>query len=292
MDGADAETIFKILLDDEMRDVFFFQQISHEKEKMIFKLPWGGAILRNCFSNGKLLEFRTFKEYEVYKKERHQQLWLLLPLKVFRHSNTLFGVYCCPQCESMAGTDNLSVDQDPAQIATRICVHSKVCSTLLGDWRTIWDINVSPLTKVVKIVCNENITMHTFQVSTKESTLLAAIREQSKVALLYTVTYRQDSPLCSVCTTRKCKHAHIYSKQMDKEEDEPEFVSAVNTVEEPMVEDLPMVEVLPMVEDLPVQPDNSSDDNTSETGSVEESESGQAEHGKHKNYWVSLKVLF
>ena len=273
MDSAGVETIFN----DEMRDVFFFQQISHEKEKMIFKLPWGGAILRNCFSNGKLLEFRTFKEYEVYKKERHQQLWLLLPLKVFRHSNTLFGVYCCPQCESMA---DLSVDQDPAQIATRVCVHSKVCSTLLGDWRTIWDINVSPLTKVVKIVCNENITMHTFQVSTKESTLLAAIREQSKVALLYTVTYRQDSPLCSVCTTRKCKHAHIYSKQMDKEEDEPEFVSAVNTVEEPMVED------------LPVQPDNSSDDNTSETGSVEESESGQAEHGKHKNYWVSLKVLF
>ena len=28
MDGADAETIFKISLDDEMRDVFCFQQIS------------------------------------------------------------------------------------------------------------------------------------------------------------------------------------------------------------------------------------------------------------------------
>ena len=285
MDGADAEHIFKISLDAEMRDVYFFQQINYEKDKLIFKVPWGGAVIRNCLSTGKLLNFRTVKDYESHKKEFNQRLWLLLPLKVFRHSNTLFGVYCCPQCESMAGTDTLSVDQDPKQIASRVCFHSKVCSTILEDWRTIWDIGLSPQDKVVKKVCNENITSCTFQLSTKNSTLIASMRENDEIALLYTVTNRQDTPLCSVCTTRKCRHANNYSKQPEGEN--PVFVSSVITVVEPVLEHL----LEPVVEDVTVHTgnvsvDRSSEDNESEGGSVE-GETGQAEKGKHQNYWVS-----
>ena len=125
--------MFKISLDEELTDVYYFQQINSDKGKLLFKLPWGGAIVRNCLENGEVLNFKTVKGYEIFKKESNRQFWLVLPLKVFRHSNSLFGVYCCPQCKSMAGTEELSTDQDPVQILSRVCVHSKVCSTLLGD---------------------------------------------------------------------------------------------------------------------------------------------------------------
>ena len=117
----DTEKMFKISLEDEMRDVYYFQQISDNKVQLIFKVPWGGAIIRNCVPTGQIFNVRTVKEYEVKKKESNRQFWLFLPLKVFRHQNTLYGVYCCPQCESMAGTDQLSIDQDPTQMALRVC---------------------------------------------------------------------------------------------------------------------------------------------------------------------------
>ena len=125
---------------------------------MIFKVPWGGAIIRNCFPTGQLFKVRTVKEYEVKKKEINRQLWLFLPLKVFRNQTTLYGVYCCPQCETMAGTDQLSIDQDPIEIASRVCEHSKACSTILDDWRTVWDITILPEDRIVRIACNEENT--------------------------------------------------------------------------------------------------------------------------------------
>ena len=136
------ERMFQISLDGEMCDVHYFQQISAEKSLLLFNSPWGGAVIRNSRENGKILAFDTVKEFENLHKENNKELWLSLPLKVFRSSNGLFGVYCCPQCDSMSGTETLLVDQDPVQILSRLCIHSKVCSTLIGDWRDIWDIDL------------------------------------------------------------------------------------------------------------------------------------------------------
>ena len=268
---AGQEHLFKISLEEEMKDVYYFQQISHEKEKLIFKVPWGGAIIRNSLSTGEILNFRTVKEYEIFRKEKNKQLWLLLPLKVFRNANTLFGAYCCPQCDSMAGTDKLSIDHDPGVISSRLCVHSKVCSTILEDWRTIWEINVSPQDQVFKIVCNENVTHHTFKKQTKEDTLLAAVRSRDEVAVLYTVTVRQDTPICSLCVTKKCPHANSYMT----EEEEQLFVSRISRDDEPMV-----------IEQDP----SDQTDYVSDSGSDVDVAEGQAERGKHKNYWVNIFI--
>ena len=54
--------------DDEMKDVYYFQQISEKKQIYIFKAPWAGALIRNCSSNGQVLSFRTVKEYERMQK--------------------------------------------------------------------------------------------------------------------------------------------------------------------------------------------------------------------------------
>ena len=53
---SDVESIFKVNLDDEIRDVFYYQLISDEKEKIIFVAPWGAALVRNCSANGQYSE--------------------------------------------------------------------------------------------------------------------------------------------------------------------------------------------------------------------------------------------
>ena len=58
------ESLFQLSLDGEMHDVYYFQQISHEKDELLFKVPWGGAIIRNSLSTGAIMKFITVKEYE------------------------------------------------------------------------------------------------------------------------------------------------------------------------------------------------------------------------------------
>ena len=164
------ESLFQVSLDGEMSDVYYLHHITTDKSRLLFTSPWEGAVIRNSHEDGKILNFGTVKEYENFKKEKNKRLWLSLPLKVFRSNNGLFGVYCCPQCETMSGTETLLVDQDPVQILSRLCVHSKVCSTLIGDWRDIWDIDLSPGDRLVRIVCNEEKTCHTFQKKSHDTT--------------------------------------------------------------------------------------------------------------------------
>ena len=71
---ADVEDSFKISLEQEIQDVFYYQQIAHQKRELVHKVPWGGAIVRNCLENGEMLQFKTLKEYEVFKKETRKQL--------------------------------------------------------------------------------------------------------------------------------------------------------------------------------------------------------------------------
>ena len=141
-------------------------------------------MIRNCSSNGQVLSVSTVKEYERMQKEIGRQFWLYLPLKVFRSSDSLFAVFCCPQCESMAGTESLSLDQDPVQIAARLCIHSKVCSTIIDNWEEVWNVEISSEDNLVNVICNEDITMHTFQEATKESSLLAAVKTPVGLAVL------------------------------------------------------------------------------------------------------------
>ena len=155
------------------------------------------------------------KGYENQVKDDGRQLWLYLPLKIFRSDDTLFAVFCCPQCETMIGTGSLSQDQDPVKVAARLCIHSKVCSTLIDDWRTVWDISAED--NLVQNVPNDDITIHTFLEASKDSPLLAAVRTSDGVAVLYTVTLRQVTPLCTQCVVRNCRHLVNYRNHRDEQ---------------------------------------------------------------------------
>ena len=198
-------------------------------------------------------------------------LWLLLPLKIFRHTGALYGVYCCPQCDSMAGTEQLSIDQDPQDILSRLCMHSRVASTILEDWRNIWQIEISDNDRVAKIICNEEIKLHTFLKQSVDKCLLAAVRTSNIISVLYTVTTRQTTPICSVCVTRKCPHYHYYKKHSKNEQ--IQFESSVDG-----------------------HPDDSCDCDGDEgvpgcvPGSENDVNSGGTDNRKDANYWDNLST--
>ena len=47
--------------------------------------------------------------------------------------------------------------------------------------------------------------------------LLAAVRTSDNIAVLYTVTTRQTTPICSACVTKKCPHYYFHKKNSNKE---------------------------------------------------------------------------
>ena len=136
----------------------------------------------------------------------------------------------------MKGTYDLMISQSPAVVAQRLCVHSKITSSLLEDWRDIWpEIANFPGTQLVHVDCNSDIKIQTYQQLSKKTSLLAAIRKnEHEISILYTVTTRQSQPICSSCVRYPCRHAIRY-KNKDNEEidtDDHSISSSSNSDEE------------------------------------------------------------
>ena len=85
--------------DTELKEVFYLQQISFNVQGKLFKTLWATVIVQNCDTEGKLFEFKSKADYATNEKN----LWLNLPLKIFRENGELFPVFCCPECPSMKG---------------------------------------------------------------------------------------------------------------------------------------------------------------------------------------------
>ena len=112
---------------------------------------------------------------------------------------------------ALAGIPGLAIDQEPDAIRDRLCIHSSVASTTLGNWRNIWNVSLSVSQDQVFNVCfNKNITCEVFiPHESKEECFLAAVYYNRKISLLFCVTQRQEVPLCNQCVRRKCNHYTI-----------------------------------------------------------------------------------
>ena len=87
----------------ESTRVYYLQQLCDTSlGSNAFKTPWGGLILKNCDSEGKLYEFKNIPEY----KESRKQFWLYLSLKVFRYRDHAYPIFCCDECENMKTVEN------------------------------------------------------------------------------------------------------------------------------------------------------------------------------------------
>ena len=188
------------------KEIYYYQQIS-DSEWNFYLSPWGGAIIKNCWSDGKLLEFPNIRGLEMFEKENRKQFWIYLKLKIFQFNvNELFGVYICPECPSMKGTQELQVNQEPEIINQRLCLHSRVVSMKIGDWRRYWSVSLSPSDLLFNVIPNEDCNYKIFIPKSSPSPFLAGLVLDNSVSLLYCATKRQDTPFCSQCTTRKCHH--------------------------------------------------------------------------------------
>lgn len=212
----------------ESSRVFYLQQLCDPNlGENVFKSPWGQIVMKNCNTDGKLLEFSTIKSY----KESRKQLWLMLQLKVFRYRDFAFPIFCCSECKEMKMIENLGLYADPCEISSFQCIHSKAAGFLVKNWEDIWTIDIGESDTAISILCNEDVKYFTFQKHSKNETFLAGVQVNENVFLLQTVTRRQKvpfSPFCSECTRQSCLHWRGYKSW---EENGDEFVFDQHIIE-------------------------------------------------------------
>ena len=196
--------------DNECKEVFYLQQISFNVQEKLFKTPWATVIVQNCDNEGKLLEFKSKADYATNEKN----LWLNLPLKIFRENGELFPVFCCPECPSMKGFQSLKTDCRTDQFLPLLCIHSKTVSFLVKDWDEVWDIHVDEDDANHVVLCNRDtvaITLHSKE-SKNSGFFLGAVLFDHKIFTQYTVTKRQNVSFCSghSCLLSHCCHSKKY----------------------------------------------------------------------------------
>lgn len=194
----------------------YLRNVSKKNANSYFKLPWGGAVVKNCDSEGELLHFKTVEEY----KNCGRNMWILLKLAIFRDANgEAFCEYICTNCISMLGMESLKIDQNKIHIEERRCHHSKVARRKIGDdFEDLWGIPCPPNEiEACQIFCNEEI--KEIKLLNDQHLFLACVHTEKKISILYTVTERQKFPLCSKCTHRRCSCFTKFEKAMRPEED-------------------------------------------------------------------------
>ena len=185
------------------------RQLSIENGNRHF-LPWGAIVLKNCDQEGNLLNFDTLNTY------KHQQLplWIVLTLYLFKDAqNMIYPIFKCEHCETMNVIDSLKTHQEKARMQLSKCIHSVISEKLVeddGGWRERWEV-----------VCDRDIAQsNNFRVLCDEETrcvplessenVLVAIQTSGKISLLFTVTCRSETPMCSKCSSKNCKCLKLY----------------------------------------------------------------------------------
>ena len=207
--GYEVEQTIKI--DENVpSEVYYYQQIS-DGDCELFNSPWGGVIIKNFDTDGKLVSFNNISEFETFRKEKRKQMWLYLKLKVFKtNDNDFLGIFCCPECPCMAGFLELGTEQDARSIIGCLCIHSRVASMKIGDWRKEWTVSLSPSNLELHVDHNEASNCVILIPKSSNFTFLAAVLAMNKVFILYCSTKRQDHPFCSHCVNRKCYHYALF----------------------------------------------------------------------------------
>ena len=214
----------KLKIDDQELNrrqiVNYIRNLSRKGQRDFYSIPWGGAILRNCNTEGELLEFETVHEYEHGGKD----LWIHLNIAIFRDQyNEAFCEYICTKCPSMVGMNTLQISQNRELIESRRCHHSKAAGRKIGnDFEDIWGIpQPPPNIEAAQIFLNDDIT----HVTLKEGNqFLACINMEGKISTIFTVTPSQKQPLCTKCRHRKCPcyNTFVTLNTVEEEEDNME----------------------------------------------------------------------
>ena len=89
-------------------------------------------------------------------------------------------------------------------------MHSVVCQKLAEDWKNIWEIpNIDMHIQSFKLICSPDVKVKKLR---HDDLFLCATQSGGLISLLFTVTKRQKTPMCSRCASTKCKCYRMYEK--------------------------------------------------------------------------------
>ena len=110
----------------------------------------------------------------------------------------------------MASIDSLSCQQEKNGMEALRCMHSVVCQKLAEDWENLWDLpDIDIDIESFKLICSPHVQVKKLR---HDDLFLCATQSGGLISLLYTVTKRQKTPMCSRCASTKCKCYRMYER--------------------------------------------------------------------------------
>ena len=109
------------------------------------------------------------------------------------------------------------------------CIHSRAAEYFTGNYENHWDIpEPSDQDEILNIAMNRDIQVQRLIDQPGLSFLGAYQSNLGKISVLYTVTSKQKIPLCSMCTSCRCKCFYQYEKvfndlEIGSNQERPEF---------------------------------------------------------------------
>ena len=113
----------------------------------------------------------------------------------------------------MKSVPDFSLQQSRDQIEHMKCIHSRAAEYFTGNYENHWGIpEPSNHDEIFNIAMNRDIQVQRLIDQPGRSFLGAYQSNLGKISVLYTVTSKQKIPLCSMCTSRRCKCFFQYKK--------------------------------------------------------------------------------
>ena len=180
------------------------------------------AVLRDCHDDGSL---------KSIKKNDGKSPWVLLLIKEFEDEGFHFDVpvctRCCPLIESFSKKQNFNV------ITSQLCNHAKMLKNIVRDFKNPHFMqNWLSLSKDLEDGAKIEI-IHKKEENNCSSQHLAIVFDKSnKIGLLWTAG-RMLTPSCTLCSSPKCKHYHLWKNDEILKETSKDTSENVDDITDP-----------------------------------------------------------
>ena len=126
-------SVLEISEKDPLSTLNYLANIHENKDFNFHILKWNNCVvLRNCNKKGELIQLN---------KNTDSVPWILLTFKPFKFKNIVYPIFSCSQCSP--NILKMSIEQDPADFSSILCAHSKVATSLVGNWSEKFGISTN-----------------------------------------------------------------------------------------------------------------------------------------------------
>ena len=207
-----------------MAFVNYIRNLSMEKEKNLFVLPWRSVIIRNSEMDGNLMSPSTLESY----RPTSRCMWLELKCAQFRDNDGVFAVLICTTCSSMRGILSLGPIQTRESIFRLRCHHAEAFMMIYQDWERCLELPEALPSGPSNLFRHADLKSKIVRGKEDEKLFLAVVQRSGVLSLLHTISRQMKQPICSRCSTVPCpclkhlKGEEEAKKRGREEEDEEE----------------------------------------------------------------------